>query len=338
MLTRLPDRATVPAMASTPTFRENLLRVIAVLGLIAILLLGAWGIIQLAFYLPTFFSNFGQTRETLSVSIPAQTISDKAFDLTWKHAGKKSGEYSYSVSYTCADGLAFAVPVPTGAFQLVACDTPFNYVGATSTMPLIPVLAPQTARASTTVVVAATRLADGTIATKATAKTIVSASTTPATTPTPAATTPKPTTKPTTTATKPTTTYVPSGRTQNLYGVGDLAVQITSAPTQAQAGSRISLQFVVTNIGTNAVAAGWMFNAVLPYQPIYVYPSAAQQMLYPGDKIVYTLGYDVVPAQGYDYYQSYGGQAQATIEIDPLNYVQEASDYNNTAVSTYQVY
>jgi len=330
-------------MATTPTFRENLLRVIAVIGLIAILLLGAWGIIQLAFYLPTFFSNFGQARETLTASIPAQTTSDKAFDLTWKHTGRGTSEYSYSVSYTCATGLAFAAPVPTGAYQLVQCDTPFNYINASSTMPLIPVLAKDVARASTTITVASTKLSDGTIGLKATAKTIVSASTTPTAAPTPAATTPAPTTRPTTSATRPTTTYVPSGRTQNLYGVGDLAVQITSAPASAPAGSRISLQFVVENIGTNAVAAGWTFNAVLPYQPIYVYPSAAQQMLYPGDKIVYTLGYDVVGGTqygDYDYYsyQNYGSQAQATIEIDPLNYVQEASEYNNTAVTSYQIY
>jgi hypothetical protein len=321
-------------MATTPTFRENFLRVIAVIGLIAILLLGAWGIIQLAFYLPTFFSNFGQAREALTVTAPSQSVSDKAFPLSWKHAGK-SGEYSYSVSYACAPGLAFAAPVPTGAFQLVKCDTPFNYVNATSTMPIIPVLAAGVKEASTTITVAATRLSDGTVSVKGTAKTAVSASTTPATVAPAAPETPaaKPATKPAATA-KPSTTYVPSGRTTNLYGAPDLAVQIISAPTQAQAGSRVSLQFVITNIGTNVAPAGWTFNAVLPYNPIYVYPSGGQQMLYPGDKIVYTLGYDVVPAQGgYS-----GGSAQATIEVDPMNYVQESSDYNNTAVSAYQVY
>jgi hypothetical protein len=325
-------------MATTPTFRENFLRVIAVIGLIAILLLGAWGIIQLAFYLPTFFGNFGQARESLTAAYPAQSVSDKASPLSWKHAGK-DGEYSYSVSYSCAPGLAFAAPVPTGAFQLVKCDTPFNYVNASSTMPMIPVLAPGVKEASTTITVAATRLSDGTISVKGTAKTSVSASTTPAAaapdaaakpeTPKPAATTPKPASP-----AKPAATYVPSGRTQNLYGAPDLAVQITASPTQAQAGSRISLQFVITNIGTNVAPAGWTFNAILPYQPIYVYPSGGQQALYPGDRIVYTLGYDVVPAQG----GYYGGQAQATIEADPLNYVQESSDYNNTAVSTYQVH
>ena len=151
-------------------------------GLIAILLLGAWGIIQLAFYLPTFFGSIGQTKETLTASAPAQSVSDKAFPLSWKHAGK-DGEYSYAVSYACSPGLAFAAPVPTGAFQLVKCDTPFNYVNATSSMPIIPVLAPGVKEASTTLTVAATRLSDGTIAVKGTAKTTVSASTTPAAAP-----------------------------------------------------------------------------------------------------------------------------------------------------------
>ena len=316
-------------MAITTTFRESALRVVAVIGLIAILLLGAWGIIKLAFYLPTFFSNWGSAKETLTVSVPAKTTSDTAFTLAWKHTGR-SGEYSYAASYSCAAGLSMAVPVPTGAYQLVPCDTPFNYVGATSTMPLIPVLEGAT-KATTTITVAATKLSDGTVTKKAVGMTTVSASTTATVTP-PAK--PAATTKPATSTSKPTTTYVPSGRTQNLYGTADLAVQITSAPAQATAGSRVTLQFVITNIGTNVSPAGWMFNAVLPYNPIYVYPSGGQQMLYPGDKIVYTLGYDVVRTQGGTYY----GQAQATIEVDPYNAVLEASKYNNTAVASYQVY
>lgn len=342
-MTRYRSRATVPGMATHTTFRENALRVIAVIGLIAILLLGAWGIIQLAFNLPTFLKNFGKAREATTITVPAQTTSDKPATLSWKHTGGQ-GEFGYALSYTCAEGLQFAAPVPTGAYNLVPCNTPFNYVNASSSMPVIPVLAPGTTRATTTITVAATRLEDGVVTSKASGNTTVSASTTVATTPTVTpTTTPKPTTKPTT-STKPSTTYVPSGRTTNLYGVGDLSVQITQAPAQAQVGSRVSMQFVVTNLGTNLIPAGWAFNAVLPYNPIYVYPSGGQQALYPGDKIVYTLGYDVVPANGYanDYYSFesnyYGGQAQATIELDPLNMVNEASEYNNTANAIYQVY
>lgn len=330
LLTRALGRATVPAMATNTPFRENLMRVIAVLGLIAILLLGAWGIIQLAFYLPTFFGNFGKAKETLTVSVPAQTTSDKAAALSWKHAGK-DGEYSYSVSYSCAAGLEFAAPVPTGNYQLVQCDTPFNYVSASTSMQIIPVLAAGTKNATTTVTVAATHLADGTIAVRGKANTTVSASTTGTTVAVPDT---KPAVKPAT-SNKPTSTYVPSGRTTNLYGYADLAVQITSAPQSVPAGSRIALQFVVTNIGTNAAQAGWVFNAVLPYNPVYVYPSVGQQMLYPGDKIVYTLGYDAVPANGYSYY---GNQSQATINVDTNNYVPELNEANNSATVGYQVY
>lgn len=322
------------------TFRENALRVVAVLGLIAILLLGAWGIIQLAFYLPTLFSGLGRAKEAVVVTLPAQTTSDKAFTLAWRHTGG-SGEHSYAVSYSCAAGLSFAVPVPTGALQLVPCDTPFNYINASSSMPMVPVLGSGTKQATTTITVTATKLSDGTVSVRGSGRTTAFASTTPSTTATGSTsgstTAIKPTTSP-----KPSTTYVPSGRTQNLYGLPDLAVEIVQAPQVANVGSRISLQFVITNVGTNVAPAGWMFNAVLPYQPIYVHPSGGQQALYPGDKIVYTLGYDVVPQGGYGYdyysYDYYGGQAQATIEIDPSLYLQEANKLNNTAVATYQVY
>ncbi|MDB5225789.1 MAG: Peptidase sortase-like protein [Candidatus Adlerbacteria bacterium] len=318
-------------MATHTTFRENFLRIIAVIGLIAILLLGAWGIIQLAFYLPTFFSNFGKTKEAITVTVPAQSTSDKAFALGWKHAGKDDAEYSYSASYSCAQGLQFAAPVPTGEYQLIPCNTQFNYINATSTMPVIPVLAAGTQKATTTLTLTATRLSDGVVSVKGTANTTVSASTTSTTvTPTTKPVTPKPA------ATKPSssagTIYVPSGRTTNLFGYPDLAVQITSAPQAANVGGRVTLKFSVTNVGTNATPAGWSFIAQLPYNPVYTYPSGPQQMLYPGDMIIYTLGYDVVPAGG-----RYG-TAQASIQVDPNNQIQETIEYNNAANVTYQVY
>lgn len=355
-------------------FKENFLRVVAVVGLIAILLLGAWGIIQIAFYLPTFFSNFGKTKEALTVSAPSQLTSNQPFTLSWKHTGK-DGEYSYSVSYACAQGLAFAAPVPTGSYQLVRCNTPFNYINASTSMPLVPVFASGTTQASTTFTVAAAKLADGTISVKGTATTRIQAGSATAASTTPSVSTPKPTPTKKPTSAKPSTTYVPSGRTQNLYGYPDLAVQIISAPQSAPVGSRITLQFVVTNLGTNVAPAGWSFNAVLPYNPVYTYDSGSQQKLYPGDKIVYTLGYDAAYAgsSGYtgypttnyggygngscnafgpcavpgyannNYYSysqnSYGqGQVQAIIQVDPYNYVSEQNKSNNTATATYQVY
>ncbi len=255
------------------TFQENILRVVAVIGLIAVLLLGAWGIIQLAFFIPSFLGNIGGS------------------------------------------------------------------------------LAPKTATTATTV------------------KTAVVTET------------PKPIATPAKSAAS--TKYVASGRTTNLYGYPDLAVRIISAPTAVRAGAQVSLQFVIENVGTNVVPANWIFTAALPYNPVYTYQSPVQQALYPGDKIIYTLGYTAQyggtnqtgygncdgwtypcnPAQpiyggpgtcnaygpcnipgyapnvyGYAYPQTYGGTQSVSITADPYNPVWESNESNNTAGISYQVY
>src|SRR3989338_2680177 len=268
-------------MTTKHTFREHILRVVAVIGLIAVLLLGAWGIIQLAFFIPTFLSNIGG-------SLTAKTDAPKT--------------------------------------------------------------------ATTTAVVQTPAV----IAVKETPKPVVK---------TPAA--------------KPAATkYVASGRTTNLYGYPDLAVRIINAPTSVRSGQQVSLQFVIENAGTNAVPANWYFTASLPYNPAYTYQSPVQQALYPGDKIVYTLGYTAQNAQdpnfnpcsgwtypctnptpvyggpgtcnaygpcnipgyapnvyGYAYpQQNYGGMQSASINADPYNLVWELNESNNTAGISYQVY
>jgi len=266
-------------MTTKHTFRENVLRVVAVIGLIAVLLLGAWGIIQLAFFIPTFLSNIGG-----SVTPKTQTNTT----------------------------------------------------------------------ATTTV------------------KTAVVAET------------PKPVVK--TAAAKPAAVkYVASAKPRAaLYGYPDLAVRIINAPTSVRAGQQVSLQFIIENTGTNVVPANWYFTASLPYNPVYTYQSPVQQALYPGDKIVYTLGYTAqlsgtpytqnggcdgwsypcnpgtpvyggpgtcnaygpcnIPGYapnvyGYSYpQQNYGGTQSASINADPYNLVWELNESNNTAGISYQVY
>ena len=70
-------------------FREHAIRIAAIVGLVAVLLLGAWGIIQLAFVIPNFFSNLGSGRsaapETLSASVPLSVTSGQSFPLSWTH-------------------------------------------------------------------------------------------------------------------------------------------------------------------------------------------------------------------------------------------------------------
>lgn len=348
------------ATNSKSTFRDNVVRIIAVLGLIAVLLLGAWGIIQLAFWLPSFFSNipgsisrmFGGSSaptaiETLAVSLPATVKSGEEFTITWKHNNKEDANYSYALSYACADGVSLQAPLPTGTYQDVACNTPFNFTNADANTKLVAKVGSKAA--STTITVAANKLDSGVVTATATGGTMVTPTTATQTTQKPVATQ------------KPAAQYIPSGRTQNLWGSPDLSVRIITNPGTVRAGSRIALQFVVENVGTNVASQGWSFTASLPYNPVFTYPSGPQQALYPGDKIVYTLGYDAVSNYDYTYQNqpctftypqtpgctNYGSQyypgtynypATASLAVDPNNYVWEQNENNNFASVTYTVY
>lgn len=288
VLTSVSVYDTLAAMNDTHGFRDSLLRAVAVIGLVAILVLGAWGIIQLVIGLPDFISGLGfgsnpsslftNSTEQVAVTAPKNATSDQPLTLSWNHTGG-SGNYSYAISYACATGLSFAAPVPTGQMQIVPCNTPFNFTNATKTIQLIPVLH-TSAPVTTSFTIMANRLVDGKITTTATSSSITI---TPVTSSTAA------TVKPTT-STSPSTTYTASGRTSNLYGSPHLAVHIMSI---TPSGGRYYAQFSIQNTGTNVKPAGWTFSALLPTHPSYTFVSEAQRKLYPGDEIVYTLGFDI---------------------------------------------
>jgi hypothetical protein len=364
------------------TFRENLLRVVAVVGLIAVLLLGAWGIIQLAFFIPGFLSDLANgsltrpvAKETLTASAPLAVTSGQAFPLAWS-LKNGIGQYGYTVSYACAQGLSVKAPLPNGTLQEVACNTPFNYLNATTTTPIVATATGDKAIAAN-FTVTATKLSTSAVVATASVNTSVAP---PAKAPAkPAATTP------TKSSTNTNASYVASGRTTNLWGYPDLQVRITSNPGTVHAGQLVKLQFVIENVGTNVTPHNWSFTAALPYVPTYTYQSQGQQALYPGDKIVYTLSYNAAypqnnntvctlqypnyncPTQQYPYdtnyqwsqpfstmggdydatygyyppgyqYPGYAQSANASINVDPYNYVWESNEFNNNASITYTVY
>ena len=310
--------------AKTPV-KDFFLRAIAVLGLIAILLLGAWGIIQLAFALPGVFSNLGggvsslftststtststTTKETVTVSVPASVQNGGTLDVSWMHANADAaGQYSYAISYACQSGLSVKAPLPTGSYEAVPCNTLFNYVNASQHMSLVPSVTG--ASQPLAVTVTATKLSTGAVSAQGTATTNVTAkaAAAPSTT----------TTKPATTTTKPATTYYPAAtRITNLYGYGDLAVHFTSvAPSY---GTTV-IKFVIENTGTNVIPAGWTFNATLPINGSYTFASQPQQALYPGDKIAYTLSFAVTnAATAYPYNNG---------TVNPYGYGYQSSGY-----------
>lgn len=333
-------------MAIKTGFRDLLVRIVAIVGLLAVLLLGAWGIIQLAFFLPTFFGNIGSgigsvfrsepAKEALTVSAPMGAKAGEALTLSWTHNNKeKDADYTYAISYSCAEGLSMQAPLPSGSAQSVACNTPFNYTSADASLKLTPVLS-GTKNASTTFAVTATKLSSGSVTAQGSTATNVSPTAAPTT---------SGTKKPTSSGNKPSSTYVASGYSRaNLYGYPDLRVSIITNPGVVKSGTRVALQFVIENVGTNATGQGWGFTALLPYVPTYTYTSVGQQILYPGDKIVYTLGYDAIyqnQSQQYPYggtiYPNYSTQT-VTITVDPANMVPETNEANNTASVNYNVY
>jgi len=334
------------------SFKGMVLRAIAVIGLVAILLLGAWGIIQIAFALPgflhTLFSSNAAPKvesvESLGVTLPQTLTSGQPFAVSWAHTNKE-GEYGYQLSYSCATGLSLHAPTPSGGYQNVPCNTSFNFTGATETMQLTPTLSNK-AEVQTTITIFATKLAEGVVtAVGSSTTTVVPATVIPAATviqkPTPAATKVAP-------APKPTTTYVAANRTTNLYGSPDLAVSILG--TQ-QMSNRYTMQFIVTNVGTNVSAAGWILTAHLPLNPTYTYTSPVQPGMYPGDKVIYTLTFDAPTTYGYGYQNiceylytycntqnTYNGYPQyndrtVRITVDPQSYVADYNRTNNTAAT-----
>lgn len=281
------------------TFKDRSLRAIAILGLIALLLLGAWGIIQIAFTLYGFLGNStpsstpaAQTQKTeqVTATLPAVVQSGTPFTLSFTHQNA-SGNYAYQFSYSCASGLSVQAPVPTGSAQTVPCNTPFNYTGATAQVQLTATVTGN-APVATTFTVAAKNLATNAITASANANTQVQ----------PAAK--QNTVSNTSASSKPASTYVPAKTTaRTLYGSPDLSVTMGQVTNY---GGRYSVQFTIQNVGTNVAPYGWTFNATLPASPTYTYTSNPQQALNPGDRIVYTLGFSM-PQSAYSYsYPSYG--------------------------------
>lgn len=293
-----------------PTFKDRALRVIAVIGLVALLLLGAWGIIQIAFTLYGFLGNGAassspsaqtQGTEKIVVAVPPTLQSGTPFTLSFTHQNAP-GNYAYQISYSCANGLSVQAPLPTGSTQTVPCNTPFNYTNATANMQLVAAVS-GTSPVSTTFTVSAKNLANGAITASGTANSTVA----------PGAPAANPLSQQASQPGSPASLgggssghYTPASRKAALSGLPDLAV--TMGATQNLGGGQYASHFTIQNVGTNVAPSGWTFNAALPMS--YTYTSNAQQALYPGDKIAYTLTF-TLQNQTYGYSNSYGYQPYA---------------------------
>ncbi|MBI2410087.1 hypothetical protein HYV30_03560 [Candidatus Kaiserbacteria bacterium] len=108
-----------------------------------------------------------------------------------------------------------------------------------------------------------------------------------------------------------TNTLISGTTTPVLHGLPDLAITIQEvgylvgpttdsfiASTTVPVGGRPAVRFTIHNAGTNSTGS-WRFSATIPTQTNFVFQSAPQQSLNPGDRIEYTLGFDQpIPGAG----------------------------------------
>mgnify|MGYP001579667849 FL=1 len=331
-------------------------KALAVIGFLAILVVGMWGGASIATNVPATLKSIAAAIVSMtSIFVPAsETITVTASDYAPTSGSPVTVSYthdsrsvvgSYVFRYSCANGLV-VTSVQNGAEEQIYCNVPFHFIPTGTALTVTPVsktdkfvdleifidfvpngASTPTVTGTTVITVENTELtgSSGTLGGGT-----VPTPTTP-TTPTP--TTPKPTQP---TAGTPTTVITPISTIpgSNPNGTVDLAGRIievgivdnatgaftaSSTPTRTPQGGRVAVRFAIENIGTKT-SPTFVFNAVLPTFPGHVYSSPNQIALNPGDRIEYTIGFDSF---------AQASSAEFTLNIDPTNSVNERNKDNN---------
>ena len=331
------------------------IKALAVVGVIAIVLVGLWGTIQAVRLMPNVFSALASAAVSISsIFVPAEhievsvadhmVVSGALFTLTFTKTGGTS-QGSFTFLYDCRDGVSFQAQVSSGSYKDAFCDTPFNFDGARKEVLLIPLStknrfidAPLRVRftpegknvpsSESVVVLTITNNAltesPATIGSAGVSSSTIGGATSGGTG---------------STLRRPGT---PTGATYVITGGGvvsdpngrvDLAVRIlevgsidpvTNVFTRTAIASkyqRVAVRFLVENLGTKT-SPHWNFNAVLPTIPFHIFSSDMQLPLNPGDRIEYTLGFDSADGTV--------NKSEFVVNVDPGNTIpNEVTKANN---------
>jgi len=322
-------------------------RVLAVVGFIAIIIGGLWGSVWVARAVPGAFSAlasaivsvtsvFVPADEAITLSLPSATVqSGQSFVLSWNHA-RKSTEGVYTLNVRCADGVLFTTPTNAGTFTDVPCETSFDFLNANDSVVL-------TAYSKNN------RLADVVLTVEFTPDGASTATVSGSATLTIENTAAPGTTSGGTTARTPgteTTSIDVFGVTgpaaSDPNGYIDLSVRLievglvdkatgkftaSSTPSRSIIGMRVAARFAVENKGTRT-SDQWTFNAVLPTFPMHIYSSPTQAALGPGDRIEFTLGFDSFEEDN---------EGVLVINADPTRRINEPDKDNNILRQTITV-
>lgn len=313
-------------------------RVLAIIGFLALIIIGMYGSVRVAQAVPGVFSQmaaavvsitsiFIPADEIISVTVPSLTLQHESpVTVAFEHRNK-SADGQYAFRYSCVNGVSMSVATGGSTIPLT-CNTSFTFEPFNNSITVVP--SATAARFTDVEVFVVFTPESGTPIIGSTLMTIENTSYTEvAVTPTPA--TP---TKPATPAPRPqerTTIVVPQGRASDPNGYTDLTARVIEvgnldatgafvASTTPDRRSRIAVRFAIENVGTKT-SKEFTFSAVLPTFPPYTYFSPSQVALGPGDRIEYTIGFD-------SFIQNVSS-AEFIVNVDPTGGINERNKENN---------
>lgn len=332
-------------------------RVLAVIGFVAIIIIGMYGSVRVAQSVPGAFkqlaaaivsitSIFVPADEVITLSLSAYTAQNGSpLTVAFDHQNKQV-EGVYAFRYSCTNGVSFSTIAGDGSVAPIACNQPYAFQPFNNSV----VVTPESTKLRFTDVelfvtftptgAGASTVSGSTVATIENAKLSASGLTpggtvttpsTPATPTTPVTPTPQPP--------KRETIVVPQGRASDPNGYTDLTARIIEVGVIDSTGAfvasstpsrqnRVAVRFAVENIGTKTANKEFTFSAVLPTYPPYTYFSPTQIVLGPGDRIEYTIGFD-------SFEQDNVGDF--IVNIDPTGSINEKDKVNNIVKYTVTV-
>lgn len=343
-------------------FAGAAVRTLALIGIVAVLLVGLWGAVIAARAVPGLFSAVPNTFSALASAVvsvtstfipaakektltivppPAPVQSGESFVLSWKY-DRKGVKGEYTLSFACADGVSLSSPTKSGAMGTVPCDTQFEFLNVNDAV----VLTARTAQKESTeisVAITFTPSGQGEPAVSGAALLTVENGSPEDKTPEGADEKPRTgggiTAGPETTTVEITSGTAPARIESDPKGLADLAIHMietgvvdeasgeftaNKAPSRSATGKRIAVRFYIENSGTK-MSDEWFFVAHLPTTPPHAYTSPIEQTLGPGERIEFTLGFDSFEKDN---------RGELLIIIDPESAIDDSNRDNNRLEET----
>ena len=337
------------AQENTSKFKN----ILAIAGFVLLLIVGIWSAVQVIKFVPRIFSSDGVSDRRVSVDSVGLEGKDIAIqidktlvqsgvpvEIKWAHTGDENGALSFS--YACIEGFYFQIGDVS-----VTCNEPYELNVSDTQLTVIPLsvkklvevplaitytnAAGNSIRDTKTLVIDNSTIIEEEPATEEETNTEDSTNG-PIEPDNDATTGPVEPEQPTTSVpeTNQDTPSVQIPLTSNPYGIADLEVQMVGVGEINQFGSfepktvlrpyaRGAAKFKVSNLGDKH-SGSWYFTAFLPSRGGYPFTSQPQASLMPGASVEISITFDqLVP-----------GTRTFSVQIDPLNYIPESSEMNNS--------